>query len=112
MIFRYRAIGNLAVLTITLCIGAGVAVRATDVTLQGNTYIVDAANFVNTTSLTAGQPFVLDLLATDQATNATLGSVLGYCVPLRATGPSQCQYTVQLASGTLQASYPYVRTNM
>lgn len=37
-----------------------------------------------------------------EASNATIGSVLGFCTVLRDVGPSQCQYTIQLASGSVQ----------
>ena len=102
MVHQERKAYISAVLLISIAIG-GAGVGATDITLQGSTYILDSAGFINTTSLTVGQPTVLDLLATDQATNATIGNILGYFVPLRPTGPFQVQYTVQLASGTLQA---------
>lgn len=77
---------------------------ATEATISANVYVTDSAGIdvTNVTSITAGQTFVLNFLLTDQATNATIGSVLGACVVLRSQGPSQCQYTAQLASGALQ----------
>ena len=53
-------------------------------------------------NLTAGAVTVSDLLITQQATNASVGEALGFCVALRDGGPSQCQLTTQLASGTIQ----------
>ena len=87
-----------------LTLNAAVPTQATDVTIQGLDYITSAVNLVNTTSLAAGQLYVIELLITDVATNATIGNWLGYCVALRSDGLSQCQYTVQLAEGTLQVS--------
>ena len=55
-----------------------------------------------TKNLTAGAVVISQLLVTDQATNATIGESLGFCVALRDGGPSQCQITLQLASGTVQ----------
>lgn len=91
----------LLALLFTACI---MPAAATDATIKGNVFITDTANFVNVSSIIAGEALVIDFLLTDQATNATLGNILGFCVALRSNGPSQCQYTVQLAPGTLQAS--------
>lgn len=55
------------------------------------------------TSVTAGQTFTTNFIVNDQATNATLGTIMGFCVALRPQGqPCMCQSTAQLASGTLQ----------
>ena len=97
----------LAVALVLLTLNAAVPAKATDVTIQGLDYITSAVNFVNTTSLAAGQLYVIELLITDVATNATIGNWLGYCVALRSDGLSQCQYTVQLAEGTLQVVRQY-----
>ena len=75
---------------------------ATD-TLQGQIYLMDSVRQIqNYTSLTAGQSYVADFQVNGQPSNATIGNVLGFCVVLRNVGPSQCQYTIQLASGTIQ----------
>ena len=66
-------------------------------------------NPVPTRNLTAGNLFVTDLLITDQATNASLGEMMGFCVVLRNGGPSQCQMTLQLASGTVQVGFPFLQ---
>lgn len=78
--------------------------EAADVTINANVYVTDSAgiDLTNVTTITAGQTFVLNLLLTDQATNATIGSVMGFGVVLRPQRPFQVQYTVQLASGSLQ----------
>lgn len=77
--------------------------KATDVTLGPYyDYITGAVNYENTTSLAAGQVYVIELMLNDVATNATIGNWLGYRVALRSDGLSQCQYTVQFAEGTLQ----------
>lgn len=55
-----------------------------------------------TKNLTAGAVVISQLVLTDQGTNATVGESLGFCVALRDAGPSQCQITLQLASGTVQ----------
>lgn len=55
-----------------------------------------------TKNLTAGAVVISQLVFTDQATNATIGESLGFCVALRDGGPSQCQITLQLASGSVQ----------
>ena len=91
----------LLALLFTACI---MPAAATDATIKGNVFITDTANFVKVSSIIAGEALVIDFLLTDQATNATLGNILGFCVALRSNGPSQCQYTVQLAPGTVQAS--------
>ena len=80
---------------------------ATEATVNANVYVTDSTgtDLTNVTTITAGQTFVLNLLLADQATNATIGSVLGLGVVLRSQGPFQVQYTVQLASGTLQVSF-------
>ena len=91
----------LAFFCVAVC---AVPAAATDATIRGSVYITDTANFVNVTSVSAGKTFVIDFVATDQAKNATIGNLLGFCVALRSNGPSQCQYTVQLTSGTIQAS--------
>ena len=78
-------------------------VGAKAATINVNAYLTDST-ITNVTSVTAGQTSTIDLLLTDQATNATVGSVLGFCVALRSQGPSQCQYTTHLASGTLQVA--------
>ena len=57
-----------------------------------------------TKNLTAGAITVSHLLINQQATNFTVGEALGYCVALRDGGPSQCQLTLQLASGTVQVT--------
>ena len=94
-------------LVVLLCAAAIIAPASAlkgQATIEANVYVTDSANIdvVNVTSIQAGQTFVLDFLLTDQASNATVGAVLGFCVVLRSQGPSQCQYTVQLASGTIQ----------
>lgn len=63
-----------------------------------------------TRNLTAGNLFVTDLLVTDQATNASLGEMTGFCVVLRNGGPSQCQMTLRLASGTVQVGFASCRS--
>ena len=55
-----------------------------------------------TKNLTAGAVVISQLVLTDQATNATIGESLGFCVALRDGGPSQCQITLQLAPGAVQ----------
>lgn len=88
-----------------LCASAVIVpLEAADVTINANVYVTDSAgiDLTNVTTITAGQTFVLNLLLTDQATNATIGSVMGFGVVLRPQGPFQVQYTVQLASGSLQ----------
>ena len=78
------------------------ATAATDV-LQGDIYLMDSFNQVqNYTTLTAGQTYVAIFQVQDQASNATIGTVFGFCTVLRDVGPSQCQYTIQLASGSVQ----------
>ena len=81
-----------------------VAANATEVTINANVYITDSAgiDITNVTSIAAGQTFVLNSFITDQATNATIGSILGSYVVLRPQGPFQVQQTVQLSSGSLQ----------
>lgn len=74
--------------------------------LQGNIY--DLTNLADPSpnpkhNLTAGNVYASDFLVNQPSTNATLGEALGFCVALRTGGPSQCQYTLQLASGTVQA---------
>ena len=80
---------------------------AMDTTINANVYATDSANIdvKNVTSILAGQTFVLNFLLTDQASNATIGELLGYCVVLTSQGPSQCQFTAQLASGTIQVRH-------
>jgi len=78
------------------------ATAATDV-LQGDIYLMDSVHQIdNYTDLKAGQSYVANFQVNDQASNATIGSVLGFCTVLRDVGPSQCQYTIQLASGSVQ----------
>lgn len=93
------------VLLVLLCACAAVATAdASQVTINANVYITDSANIdlKNVTSIAAGQTFVLNSLLTEQATNATIGSILGFYVVLRSKGPFQVQQTVQLSSGSLQ----------
>lgn len=80
--------------------------EAAEATINANVYVTDSTgiDLTNVTTITAGQTFVLNLLLADQATNATIGSAMGFGVVLRPQGPSQVQYTVQLASGSLQVS--------
>ena len=90
---------------LALCASAVVLpADAAEATINANVYVTDATgiDLTNVTTITAGQTFVLNLLLTDQATNATIGSVLGFGVVLRSQGPFQVQYTLQLASGSLQ----------
>ncbi len=78
------------------------ATAATDV-LQGDIYLMDSVHQIqNYTDLKAGQSYVANFQVNAQASNATIGSVLGFCTVLRDVGPSQCQYTIQLASGSVQ----------
>lgn len=78
---------------------------ATDV-LQGNIYLMDYVNQVqNYTTLTAGQSYVASFQVNAQFSNATIGTVCGFCTVLRDVGPSQCQYTIQLASGSVQVLF-------
>lgn len=88
-------------------------VSASTEVIQGYAYRGDAYDIINpvprydrgptpTNNLTAGAATVSDLLITEQATNASVGKALGFCVALRDGGPSQCQITIQLASGTVQ----------
>lgn len=79
---------------------------AAEVTINANIYVTDSTgiDLTNVTTITAGQIFVLNMLLADQATNATIGSVMGFGVVLRSQGPFQLQYTIQLASGSLQVS--------
>ena len=84
------------------------SVSAATETIQASVYdLTDLGNPnpVPIRNLTAGNLFVTDLLITDQATNASLGEMPGFCVVLRGGGPSQCQLTLQLASGTVQAGF-------
>ncbi len=74
---------------------------ATDAVFQGDVYLTGTANYANITSLKAGQTFGFEFLFTDQASNATIGNIFSACIQLN--GPSSCQTTVQLASGTIQA---------
>ena len=75
---------------------------ASDV-LQGDIYLEDSVRQIqNYTSLTAGQSYVANFQVNAQASNATMGNVMGFCMVLRDVGPAQCQYTIQLASGTVQ----------
>ena len=92
------------VLPLLFSVAAVDLAKATDVTIEGNSYATDSANFVNVSSLVPGQAHVFDLLLTEQTTNATLGNFLGFCVDLRSDNLNQCQYTLQLAEGTLQVS--------
>lgn len=74
----------------------------TDV-IQGDIYLMSSVNQIqNYTSLKAGQIYVANFDVRAQPSNATIGDVMGFCVVLRDIGPSQCQYTIQLASGTVQ----------
>lgn len=78
------------------------ATAATDV-LQGDIYLMNSVHQIdNYTDLKAGQSYVANFQVNAQASNATIGSVLGFCTVLRDVGPSQCQYTIQLASGSVQ----------
>lgn len=93
------------VVLLALCASAVVPpADATEATFNANVYVTEATgvDLTNVTTIEAGQSFVLNLLLTDQATNATIGSILGFGVVLRSQGPFQVQYTVQLASGSLQ----------
>lgn len=97
-------------LVLTLACTIAQALASTEV-IQGYAYrggICDVTNPADrsstpTKNLTAGSISVSDLLTTDQASNATIGEALGFCVALRNGGPSQCQLTLQLGSGTVQA---------
>ena len=94
--------GSNNVFVVLMCAAAiGLSlVGAEEATINVKAYLTDST-ITNVTSVTAGQTSVNNLLLADQATNATIGSVLGFCVAFRSQGPSQCQYTTQLASGTL-----------
>lgn len=79
---------------------------ATDV-LQGDIHLMDSVNQIsNYTNLKAGQSYVAVFQVDAQPSNATSGTVFGFCTVLRDVGPSQCQYTIQLASGSVQVFMP------
>lgn len=93
------------VLFALVCAAAAVVpAGAAEVTINAKVYITDSAgiDLTNVTSIAAGQTFVLNSLLTDQATNATIGFILGSYMVLRPQGPFQVQQTVQLSSGSLQ----------
>ena len=97
----------LCLVLLALCASAVVLpAEATEATINAKVYITDATgiDLTDVATIKAGQTFVLNFLLADQATNATVGSVMGFGVVLRSKGPSQVQYTVQLASGSLQVS--------
>ena len=74
--------------------------------IEGEIYLMDSVHQTqNYTNLQAGQIYTANFQVNAQPSNATVGSVLGYCVVLRDVGPAQCQYTIQLASGTVQVMY-------
>lgn len=91
------------VLFALICASAAfVPAAAKDATINARVYATDST-IGNITSVKAGQSFAVNFLMTDRATNATIGTILGFCVALRPQGqPCMCQSTGQLASGTLQ----------
>lgn len=88
-----------------LCAAMCLSIRpaaAKEATINARVYATDST-IGNITSVAAGQTFAINFLMTDRATNATIGTILGFCVALRPQGqPCMCQSTGQLASGTLQ----------
>ena len=80
------------------------AAEASRVVIQGDTYVTDSVNvgLDYTSNLTAGSTYIANFLYTAQPSNTTSGNSLGFCTILRDLGPSQCQYTLQLASGTIR----------
>lgn len=94
-----------SVLIALIC--AAVAVLPADAkeeTIRARVYATEST-VGDLTSVTAGQSFVYSFIVNDQATNATLGDIMGFCVALRPQGqPCMCQSTAQLAAGTLQVT--------
>ena len=96
---------KLTLLAIVLLLSAPTTRAATDV-IKANLYVTDSLNTM--TGFKAGESFVLNSQIRDQATNATVGAELCACVNLRDGGPSQCEITLQFASGTVQVRTLYV----
>ena len=91
------------VLFALICASAAfVPAGARETTVNARIYATDST-IGNITSVTAGQSFAANFIMTDRATNATIGTIMGFCVALRPKGqPCMCQSTGQLASGALQ----------
>lgn len=84
-----------------------IAAEASREVIQGNIYVTDSVGVGPdyTSNLSAGSTYIANFLYTAQPSNTTVGSSLGFCTILRDSGPSQCQYTLQLASGTVQVHF-------
>lgn len=90
-----------------LCAAAGGA--SVDV-ISANLYVTDSpVSSAYGSNATAGDRLVANFALRDMRTNATVGASLGYCVLLRDTGPNQCLYTIQFASGTIQVCHTALR---
>ena len=102
MFTRVICVGSwLTVPTLALLLFWSTVQGATSV-IEANLYITDSVNA--RTGFKAGEMFVLNSQLRDQATNASIGTSLGFCVNLRDGGPSQCQMTLHFASGAVQVT--------
>ena len=77
---------SLLLLAFALLATLNSATAATDVS-QGDIYLLDSVHHIdNYTDLKAGQSYVANFQVNAQASNATIGSVLGFCTVLQDVG--------------------------